>query len=284
MKRRMLVIFALVFPLLSVIAAAQSFEFSVEREGLLRNHSGRLVIKADGIEYSADQKNESRSWRFTDIQQIKIESPTEIEILTYEDQRQMLGRDRIFRFRLLEGKVTAEISALLAAKASRPVATSVAPAPEVEPNYEIAVKHLHPFGGCEGALKIFPDHVSFKSADKPEHSRYWRYSDIQSFSRSSRYRFEVNTFEDKFGGPTKAYDFQLKEDLPATAYDYIWVRVNPVELYPYGKAAGEKQSHSPQRRRERGESAESNPNAGASVNPLRSLWVLRASAASSFHT
>jgi hypothetical protein len=230
MKSRMLVIFALLFLLLPVIAAAQSFEFSVERERLLRNHRGTLVIKADGIEYRTDQ-NESRSWRYTEIQQIKIESPTEIEILTYEDQGRMLGRDRIFRFRLLEGKITSEISALLAAKSSRPMATNVAPGPDGEPKYQIAVKHLHAFGGCEGALKIFPDHVSFESTDERKHSRYWRYSDFQSFSHSSRYRFEITTFEDKFGGPMKVYGFQLKEDLPATAYDYIWVRVNPAELY-----------------------------------------------------
>src|SRR6266508_4453346 len=105
MKRRMLVIFAAVFFLAPAMATAQSFEFLVERERIFRNHRGTLVITPDGIEYRASQKNESRSWRYTDIQQIKIESPTELEILTYEDQRRMLGRDRIFRFRLLEGKI-----------------------------------------------------------------------------------------------------------------------------------------------------------------------------------
>src|SRR5262249_30230407 len=174
---------------------------------------------------------------YKDIQQIKIESPTVLEILTYEDQRRMLGRDRIFRFRLLEGKITPEVSALLVAKASRQVATSVAPASDGEPKFETAVKHLHAFGGCQGTLKIYPDRVSYESADKPEHSRYWRYSDIQGFGRPARYRFEITTFEDKFGGPTKVYDFQLKEDLAASAYDYVWVRVNPAELYPYGSAA-----------------------------------------------
>src|SRR5215475_8382957 len=237
MKRRMLLIFASVFFLAPVMAAAQSFEFQVERELLLRNHRGTLVITQDGIEYRTDQKNESRSWRYKDIQQIKIESPTVLEILTYEDQRQMLGRDRIFRFRLLEGKITPEVSALLVAKAARPVATSVAPVTNGEPKYETAVKHLHAFGGCEGALRIYPDRVTFESTDKPEHSRYWRYSDIQGFGHPSRYRFEITTFEDKFGGPTKVYDFQLKEDLPASTYDYVWVRVNPAELYPYGSAA-----------------------------------------------
>jgi len=87
-------------------------------------------------------------------------------------------------------------------------------------------------GGCQGALKIYPDRMAYESADKPEHSRYWRYSDIQGFGRPARYRFEITTFEDKFGGPAKVYDFQLKEDLPAPAYDYVWVRVNPAELYP----------------------------------------------------
>ncbi len=237
MKRIMLVTFASVFLLLPVIAAAQSFEFPVECERMFRNHRGTLVITPDGIEYRTSQKNESRSWRYKDIQQIKIVSPTVLEILTYEDQRRMLGRDRIFRFRLLEGKITAEVSALLVAKAARPAATSVTPVTDGEPKYEPAVKHLHAFGGCEGTLKIYPDRVAYESADNPAHSRYWRYSDIQSFSHSTRYRFEVTTFEDKFGGPTKVYDFQLKEDLPAQAYDYVWVRVNPAELYPYGSAA-----------------------------------------------
>jgi Ni/Co efflux regulator RcnB len=237
MKRIILAIIALTFFLAPKLVAAQSFEFPVERERIFRNHQGTLVITTDGIEYRTAQKNESRSWRYTEIQQIKIESPTELEILTYEDQRRMLGRDRIFRFRLLEGKITPEVSALLVAKSSRPVATSVAPAPDGEPKYETAVKHLHNFGGCEGKLKIYPDRVAYESAETAAHSRYWRYSDIQGFSHPARYRFEITTFEDKFGGPSKVYDFQLKEDLPAPAYDYVWVRVNPAELYPYGSAA-----------------------------------------------
>jgi hypothetical protein len=237
MKKLILVTLALTF--LASMAAGQSFEFPVERERTFRNHRGTLVITPDGIEYRTSQKNESRSWRYTDIQQIKIESPTELEILTYEDQRRMLGRDRIFRFRLLEGKIAPALSALLVARAARPVATSVSPGPDGEPKFETAVKHLHAFGGCEGALKIYPDRMAYESAKTGAHSRYWRYSDIQGFGHPSRYRFEITTFEDKFGGPAKVYDFQLKEDLPAPAYDYVWVRVNPAELYPYGKAATE---------------------------------------------
>jgi len=64
-----------------------------------------LIITPDKIEYKTSHKDESRSWRYVDIQQIKIESPIEIEIMTYEDQKQLLGRDRVFKFKLLEGEI-----------------------------------------------------------------------------------------------------------------------------------------------------------------------------------
>ncbi|HKX31403.1 MAG TPA: cupredoxin domain-containing protein, partial [Blastocatellia bacterium] len=105
------------------------------------------------------------------------------------------------------------------------------------PKFETPVKHLHPLGGCQGTLRIYSDRVTYESADEPKHSRYWRYQDLQRFSHPARYRCSITTFEDKFGGPTGVYDFQLRADLPASAYDYVWVRVNPVELYPYPKAA-----------------------------------------------
>jgi hypothetical protein len=130
---------------------------------------------------------------------------------------------------LLEGEITPEVSALLVERAYRPLATSVAPTTNDAPVFEAAVKHLHRFGGCVGALKIYSDRVVYEAKDEPEDSRFWRYSDIQNFSQSGRYRFEVTSFEDKFGGP-KAYNFQLREELPAQAYDYVWTRVYPSKL------------------------------------------------------
>jgi hypothetical protein len=44
MKRLIIVIFASVFLLLPAMAAAQSFEFPVERERMFRNHRGTLII------------------------------------------------------------------------------------------------------------------------------------------------------------------------------------------------------------------------------------------------
>jgi hypothetical protein len=236
MRKLTLLTFAATLFFATKLAAAQSFEFPVERERMLRDHRGTLVITPEKIEYKTEHKGESRSWRYVDIQQIKIESPTELEIMTYEDKKRMLGRDRIFKFKLLEGKITPEISALLVARATRPVATSIMPVADVTPQFEIPVKHLHTLGGCQGMLKIYPDRVIYESADEPKHSRYWRYADIRHFGHPARYQFEITTFEEKFGGPTKVYNFDLKEAFPAPAYDYLWVRVNPMELYPYEKA------------------------------------------------
>jgi hypothetical protein len=208
-------------------ALAQSYEFKVERERPMRNQPGKLIITPEKIEYRSDHKGESRAWRYDELRQIKVESPQRIELVSYEDQKWKLGLDRIFKFKVLEGEITPEASALLMERASQPVlAPSVMPTTNDAPTFEAPVKHLHRFGGCIGALKIYSDRVVYEAKDEPADSRFWRYSDIQSFSQSERYRFEIISFEDKFGGP-KAYNFQLREELPAQAYDYIWDRVYP---------------------------------------------------------
>lgn len=228
MKRLMLMmtptlLFAILF---TIPAAAQTFEFQVEHEHMRRGCRGTLTITPEKIEYKTDHKEDSRTWSYTELKQIKIESPTSIELVSYEDQKRLLGRDRVYKFRVLEGEISPETSALLMAKATRPLVTSVMPEAAGTPVFEAPVKHLHRLGGCVGTLRIYPDRVVYESKDMPSDSRYWRYGDIQNFGQSERFRFEIVTFEDKFGGP-KAYNFQLRDELPARAYDYVWARVYP---------------------------------------------------------
>ncbi|MBI3950292.1 MAG: hypothetical protein HY314_07550 [Acidobacteria bacterium] len=236
MKKMVLMILATPFFFAPTLVSAQSFEFPVELQRTLKNSRGTLIITPEQIEYKATEpkdSKDSRTWRYVDIRQIKVAAPTILEIATYEDAKRLLGRDRVFTFRLLEGEVTPEISALLMEKATRPVVTSVMPATEGEPVFEIPVKHLHTLGGCEGVLRIYPDRVTYESTTKPSDSRYWRYADIQSFGWPTRFRFEITTYENKTGGPTRTFNFELKEDFPALAYDYLWLRTNPSGFYPY---------------------------------------------------
>src|SRR5262245_30399966 len=208
---------------------AQSYEFKVERDRALRNQQGKLIISPEKIEYQTDHKGESRAWRYDELRQIKVESPRRIELVSYEDQKWKLGLDRVFKFKVLEGEITPAVGALLMGRAARPLVTSLLPAPEAAPAFEAPVKHLRRFGGRVGTLKIYPDHVAYESKDAPSDSRCWRYGDIRNFSQSDRFRFEIVTFEDNFGGP-KAYNFQLRVELPAAAYDYVWARVYPSKL------------------------------------------------------
>jgi hypothetical protein len=209
---------------------AQSNEFTVEHEHTLRSCRGKLIITPEKIEYQTDYKDHSRTWRYTDLRQIKVESSKQLELVSYEDQKWRAGLDRVFKFKLLEGEITPALSSLLMKKATHPLVTSVLPTDEGAPTFETPVKHLHRFGGCIGTLKIYPDRVVYESKEMPSDSRYWRYGDIQNFSQSERFRFEIASFEDKFGGP-KSYNFQLREELPASAYDYVWARVYPSKFH-----------------------------------------------------
>lgn len=228
MKRMILIIFVAAFFIVKP-AAAQIVVLSVSHEHTFRACRGHLMITPEKIEYQTVHKEDSWIWSYSDLKQIKIESPTTIELVSYEDQKPMLGRDRIFRFKVLEGEISSETSALLIGKTARPLTTSVMPVSEGAPIFEVQVKHLHRFGGCLGALRIYHDRIIYESKDTPPDSRYWRYRDIQSFSQSERFRFEVVSFEDKWGGP-KTYNFQLREELPTTAYDYVWARIYPSRL------------------------------------------------------
>ncbi len=59
-----------------------------------------------------------------------------------------------------------------------------------------------------------------------------RFGDIERFSRPDRFRFQIVSYVPKAGGPTEAYNFQLMEDLPEGAYDYLWVRLHLSSYYP----------------------------------------------------
>ncbi len=212
-------------------AVAQSFELHVEHEHALRNCRGKLLITPDKIEYQTEHKQDARSWQYTELRQLKVLSPILLELVTYEDQPRFAGRDRVFKFILLAEQMTPAITALLMQAAPRPIVTSVLLSAQDAPRFTVRVKHLRPLQGSLGTLKIYADRIVYEASDKVAESRYWRYGDLHSFSHSERYRFEIVTYEEGIGG-LKAYHFQLREELPAGVYDYVWRRVYPSKLKP----------------------------------------------------
>ena len=65
--------------------------------------TGELTIASDGIRYHSDDKDEhSRDWSWTDIQTVDRLSADRFSILTYQDQKWLLGRDRPWDFTVLD--------------------------------------------------------------------------------------------------------------------------------------------------------------------------------------
>jgi len=210
--------------------AAQDFSFAVRHHHAFKDCKGTLKISRGGLEFQASERKDVRKWKFDEIRMIEILSPTAISLVSYEDQKRYLGKDRVFEFTLLQGKVTPELSAFLLSTIKRPMLLNVFPEDE-KPVFEIPVKHLHTITGAMGVLRIYPDKVIFQSAKAGE-SRLWRIADIERFGQPDRYRLQVSSFEPKAGGPTQVYNFQLLQDLPEAMLDYLWVRLHPSTYYP----------------------------------------------------
>jgi hypothetical protein len=226
----------LLIPLLTIISApailpAQTFEYSVKHRHLLKDCKGALTVTPEGIEYKTSGMKDSRNWNFDAIRIVELKSPTELSIVTYEDQKRWAGKDKIFEFTLLDKKATPELSSFLLDHVKRPLTLAVLPEVRELPAYEIPVKHLRNISGTQGLLKIYPDKVVYQTSTVGD-SRYWRIADIESFSQPDRFRFQIVSFLPKIGGPAEAYNFQLLQDLPEGAYDYLWIRLHPSSYYP----------------------------------------------------
>ena len=231
MKVCLPVSFALSLLIASAPAWAQNFEYAVRHHHTFKDCRGTLKIDARGVEYETAHAKDGRKWKFSEIRVVEVKSPTEISIVTYEDQKRWAGKDKVFEFTLLDKKATPELSAFLLSHVKRPMELALIPESREKPAFEIPVKHLRTITGTRGVLRIYPDKVVYQSATA-EDSRYWRFEDIERFSQPDRFRFQIVSYEPKAGGPTEAYNFQLMDDLPEGVYDYLWVRLHPSSYYP----------------------------------------------------
>jgi hypothetical protein len=208
---------------LANMASAQEFTFPVEHNHTFKSCKGDLIINGEGVEYRTTHKEHARKWTYTDIKMITLVSPTQVTVLTYESRLLTLGRDETFQFKVLKGELSKEVNDFLLAHVSRPLATSFVKSEE-NSQYAIPVRHRQSFGSDQGKLKVYSDGIAYESVST-KRSRRWRWADIQSISRMGTYQFSVTTYEPKLGGPTKTYNFDLKERMEDTMYDYLWARV-----------------------------------------------------------
>jgi hypothetical protein len=200
------------------------YKFTVQHDHLYKYCEGELIITQSGIEYRTDHKKHRRSWPYIDIKMIKIVSPTHLSVLTYENSRIKIGMDESFSLVLTKGKITADINQFISSHIKRPFSTTFTKSGD-KPQYTVQVRHRHRFGGCVGVLKIYSDGMAYEAEKESKNSRYWGWKDIESIGRSGPFQIEVRTYEPQIGGPTRVFNFDLKQKLDDQVYDYVWDKV-----------------------------------------------------------
>lgn len=221
---------AIYLVMLSSISLAEAHVLKVKHSHVKGSCTGELTIDDNGIRYQTPHTRDQRQWTFTDIQEVQFISEHKMNIITYEDSRQRLGGDKIFKFELPGDTIPASVIQLVESKFEKPVSNRLS-VENLTGRFEVAVKHLHRVSGCQGKLIFAEDGISFRS-EKAGESRQWRYSDLQSIGSSGRFDLRLGTFE--HGplqyGDTKEFRFRLKAPLDKDAYRFAWGQINQVPV------------------------------------------------------
>jgi len=212
--------------LLMVLAAsctvyAEEFVFGVKHDKSLRSGKGKLIVTEDGIEFQAEKAKDTRRWIYRDIKSVDILSPQRLIIQTYEDPKWKLRADRAFAFEIVEGEITEAVYQFFLTKIDKPITARVRFS-SPDSMYQLAVKHRHRLGGCQGTLKLTKDRMVYDT-ENSEDRRTWFYKDIESMGSSDPFSLRVTSYAETF-------TFELKERLNSEAYEYLWEQVYRVRV------------------------------------------------------
>jgi len=206
-------------------AMASAAQFPVRHEHRQDHCKGVLTVDEQGVSFAGPKKHRW-SWKYQDIRQLTL-SPDRVVVVTYKDDKLLLGADRTYRF---TGKVPAgELYALLKNRLDQRFVAALAPDAGQDPGlpaWTFPVKHLGRIAGSEGTLTFGADSVIYSTPAKDD-SRTWRYSDIDNISSSGPFQLTVTTFErDKytFGG-RKGFNFELQQPIAEAVYNEIWIAI-----------------------------------------------------------
>jgi hypothetical protein len=218
--------YLLAFLIFSRPLAAQTLTV-IQEKSLWRDGKGIIEITNDGIEYRADKAKNSRDWKYQDIQYFDRISRKEFTILSYEDNPLLLGRDKQYRFRIIEGEMTETLFEKIRDRINKPATNRAFPALQ-NVRYALPVKHLHALGGCEGTLEFTDDAIYYVTKNKKD-ARAWRLAvDVQSVWSSDPYQLEIHIYENnrREFSRTRVYRFELKQSLNPD-----WYRSLKLKLY-----------------------------------------------------
>jgi hypothetical protein len=212
--------------LCSLNLAIANIRLKVKHDHGIKSCQGEIVFGESTVSYETTNKKHARVWKYLEIQQIGLLGPKKLAILTYEDRKIALGKDRVFNFEVLEGEVNEVLWAFLEKHVTKPLVSDIIPA-SVPVKYSIPVRHLRGWGGTQGTLEITDMFVAYRSAARSD-SRVWRYENISSVGSTGPYQLRLTTMERVNGehGGEKNFVFDLKERLNKEAYEFVWWKLN----------------------------------------------------------
>ncbi len=215
------------FLIFGSLAAAETQSVEVRHRHLHGGADGTLSISADSVAFvEKSKKGKDRvELKFADIQQLALSSES-LRILTYQDRKWQLGRDREFDFDRFPAGFADRVRPVLEHELGRRFVAEMDDA-NLAPVWEVRVKLRHGLGGSEGVLAIAADRIVYRSKTAGE-SRNWRFEDIDTITSGGPYDLSVTTIERsgwRHAGPAE-FRFQLKEELKESRYNELWRRLN----------------------------------------------------------
>ena len=184
---------------------------------------GTLVIGAGEIafEEQSESGKDSHQWTYDDIQQLSLSAGT-LRLVSYQDQKWQLGRDREFVFDRLPAGMAQRVSPLLRSSLGPRFVAELADA-DARSLWQVGVKLRRGLGGSQGTLVVEEGKIVYET-DAPGQSRTWRFEDIDGVSTGGGFDLSITTLERsgwRHAGPTE-FRFQLKEPLSEERYDELW--------------------------------------------------------------
>lgn len=218
------ILFLLALPL----AGAEASYEAKWKKSVRPDVDGTLSVHEGGIRFLPEKENRRvLEWSFEDVQHLDRASPTEVAIQSYSDSISRLGRDRWFRFVLVNGTFSDEIHAWVTNRIGRPATDRVVREP-ADAEVAIPAKNVRLLRGSEGMLYFTPEWVIY-STEKRGHSRAWRLDrDVETVWSSDPYRLEVHVLgrSEAFARQTDVYRFSLKQRLDKSYYDELRIKLH----------------------------------------------------------
>ena len=201
------------------------------KRSLWWDRPGDLLVSDEGFRFTPARTGaEEVPLLWEQIQQLTL-SERVIEIVTYQDQRWQLGRDRHIRF-VLSNTDTADTapdfntleSSLrrhLPGRVVRALAGELSNA-----RWRISAKRTGFPRGVEGTLYFDGDELRFDSA-APAHSRRWNLQQIETIASTGPFALTGVAPERAVSdqGSRRSFEFQLKEPLTQDRYRELWTAI-----------------------------------------------------------